>query len=66
MATVRRRHEDVLTRSSFIKIRMLLPELDEKGCELVNNKINNTFNALGFSFRGEIISITTTISAVTH
>jgi hypothetical protein len=56
----------VLTRSSFIKIRMLLPELDEKGCEVVNNKINNTFNALGFSFRGEIISITTTISAVTH
>jgi diguanylate cyclase (GGDEF)-like protein len=66
MATDRRRNEDVLARSSFKEFRMLLPGVDEKGREVVINKVNKALKTQGFLFRGEAIPITATISAVTQ
>lgn len=66
MATDRRRNEDVLARTSFKEFRMLLPGVDEKGCDVVIKKVNKSLQGETFFFRGEEVPITITISAVTR
>lgn len=66
MATDRRRNEDVLARASFKEFRMLLPGVDEKGCDVVIRKVNKSLQAETFVFRGEVVAITVTIAAVTR
>ncbi|MFT4888271.1 MAG: diguanylate cyclase (GGDEF)-like protein [Pseudohongiellaceae bacterium] len=66
IATDRRRNEDVLARTSFKGFRMLLPGVDQKGCEVVIRKVNKSLQAETFSFRGEQVPISVTIAAVTR
>ncbi|MFT6094380.1 MAG: diguanylate cyclase (GGDEF)-like protein [Pseudohongiellaceae bacterium] len=66
IATDRRRNEDVLARTSFKEFRMLLPGVDQKGCEVVIRKVNKSLKAEAFSFRGEQVPISVTIAAVTR
>lgn len=65
IATDRRRNEDVLARSSFKEFRMLLPGVDEEGCDVVIEKINNSLQADTFLFRGEKVPMSVTIAAIT-
>lgn len=66
MASDRRRNEDVLARTSFKEFRMLLPGVDEQGCEVVIQKVNKSLQAETFLFRGEEVPISVTIAAVTR
>jgi diguanylate cyclase (GGDEF)-like protein len=66
IATDRRRNEDVLARTSFKEFRMLLPGVDQKGCEVVIRKVNKSLQAEAFSSRGEKVPISVTIAAVTR
>ena len=66
IANDRRRNEDVLARTSFKKFGMLLPGVDQKGCEVVIRRIKKTLQEETFSFRGEQVPISVTIAAVTR
>jgi len=45
---------------------MLLPGVDQKGCEVVIRRINKTLQEESFSFSGEQVPISVTIAAVTR
>jgi diguanylate cyclase (GGDEF)-like protein len=66
IANDRRRSEDVLARTSFKEFGMLLPGVDQKGCEVVIRRINKTLQEESFSFSGEQVPISVTIAAVTR
>lgn len=66
MATDRRRNEDVLARTGFKEFRMLLPGVDEKGCQVVIKKVNKALAAESFEIKGEKVPITVTVSSVTR
>lgn len=66
MATDRRRNEDVLARTGFKEFRMLLPGVDEQGCQVVIEKINKGLESETFSIKGEKVPLTVKISAVTR
>ena len=66
MAADRRRHEDVLARSSFKEFRMLLPGVDEEGAKVVIEKVKNTLAAQDFVYQGKKLIMEFNIAAVTR
>lgn len=66
MATDRRRNEDVLARTGFKEFRMLLPGVDEKGCQVVIKKVNKALAAEKFEFKNEVVPVTVNVAAVTR
>lgn len=65
IATDRRRNEDVLARTSFKEFRVLLPGVDEHGCEAVIKKIIESVRAEKFFFRGEEVPVSISIASIT-
>jgi diguanylate cyclase (GGDEF)-like protein len=66
LATDRRRHEDVLARSSLNEFRMLLPGVDEAGSQVVIEKIRKVLAGEEYVYRGNSLNVKLSIAAVTR
>lgn len=66
MANDRRRHEDVLGRSSYKQFRMLLAGVDEEGARVVIKKIEDAVKGEAFEFGGLELKADFIISSVTR
>ena len=66
LATDRRRNEDVLARSSFNEFRLLLPGVDEKGADIVIEKIKKSLQGEDFIYRGKRLDIVVNIASITR
>ena len=66
LATDRRRHEDVLARSSLNEFRMLLPGVDEVGAQVVIEKIQKALAGEEYVYRGNRLTVKLGIAAVTR
>jgi len=66
MASDRRRHEDVLARSSFKEFRMLLPGVDEEGSKVVISKILNALQGEDYVYRGNKLEVNVNVACVTR
>lgn len=65
VTTDRRRHEDVLARSSLKEFRMLLPGVNEDGAQVVADKIRKSLAGDQFVYRGKQLAAKVNIAAVT-
>ena len=61
----RRRHEDILARSSAREFRMLLPGVNEDGARVVVDKIQKSLAGDQFKYRGKQLAATVHIASVT-
>ena len=66
MASDRRRHEDVLARSSFKEFCMLLPGVDEEGSKVVISKILTALQGEDYVYRGNKLEVSVNIACVTR
>lgn len=66
MASDRRRHEDVLARSSFKEFCMLLPGVDEEGSKVVISKILSALQGEDYVYRGNKLEVSVNIACVTR
>ncbi len=66
MASDRRRHEDVLARSSFKEFCMLLPGVDEEGSKVVISKILTALQGEDYVYRGNKLEVSVNIDCVTR
>lgn len=65
MANDRRRHEDVLARSSYKQFRMLLAGVDEEGAAVVVKKIQDAILGEEYIYRGTTLKAEFLISSIT-
>ncbi|GAB5499316.1 MAG: hypothetical protein PsegKO_16270 [Pseudohongiellaceae bacterium] len=65
VTTDRRRHEDILARSSLKEFRMLLPAVDEDGAQVVVDKIRKSLAGDQFEYRGKQLAANVHIAVVT-
>jgi len=65
VTTDRRRHEDILARSSLKEFRMLLPGVDEEGSQVVVDKIRKSLAGEQFKHRGKQLAAEVHIAMVT-